>query len=177
MTDFFYDSCALILKFLIPGIFLGIVYDIFRLFRIARNDKTYAPIPILQNRFFPDLIFEKTTKKSFFSDTVLIFAEDILFFFLVAVTEVLTLFHLNGGEIRIYGLLFSAVGFFVYQKTVGNLLIFLSKKILYLFRRILYWIGYGVISPIFCLIKMIKRIASFFKNKQRKKTKIKDTVS
>ena len=40
MNDFFYDSWISILKFIIPGIFLGAVYDIFRLLRISGNDKT-----------------------------------------------------------------------------------------------------------------------------------------
>jgi hypothetical protein len=52
MNEFFYDSCTLILKFSIPGIFLAMVYDIFRLIRIGRNDLNHKPI--VENGLFED---------------------------------------------------------------------------------------------------------------------------
>ena len=76
--------------------------------------------------------------------------EDILFFVIVAITEILATYHINEGEIRIYGLMISAIGFFVYQKTLGRMFIFFSKKILYLIRMIIYLIlsiGMGFNSP------------------------------
>lgn len=165
MTDFFYDSYLLILKFLLPGIFLGGVYDIFRFCRIARNDKTYDPIEALQKRFFSHSKIFKTKHKNRSYDTVLIFIEDILFFIIVAITEILTLYQMNNGEIRIYGLFFSAIGFYIYQKTIGNLLIYLSKRILYGVRRILYIMGCILLVPAIFVFKIIKRIIAFFKRK------------
>jgi hypothetical protein len=144
MIDFFYDSWISILKFFIPGVFLGAVYDIFRLLRISRNDATNSAVKAIGDRYFPNR--KRSDRK--LSDTALVFMEDILFFVIVAITEILATYHINEGEIRIYGLMISAIGFFVYQKTLGRMFIFFSKKILYLIRRIIYLIACLVLTPV-----------------------------
>ena len=169
MTDFFYDSYLLILKFLIIGGFLGVIYDIFRFYRIARNDKTYCPIEVLKKRFH--LLSKPQRIKFQISDSAIVFLEDILFFMTVAMTETLMFFQFNGGEIRIYCLLASAIGFLVYQKTVGNLLIFLSKKILYLCRFLIYWILFLFFTPCLFAYKIIQKFFCFLKKKSIRKKK------
>ena len=89
MIDFFYDSSFLILKFFILGILLGLIYDIFRLFRIGRNDKKYDPKTELKKRFFHQ---KKTQKQKNISDSLYIFAEDILFFFISACLQILMIY-------------------------------------------------------------------------------------
>ena len=163
MIAFFYDSSVVILKFLIPGIFLGAVYDIFRFFRISRNDETNSVSQAIMNRYFPNM--KKSKKK--IPDTMLVFAEDILFFLIVAITEILATFHLNDGEIRIYCLVVSAIGFFVYQKTMGRLLIFFSKKILYLLRKTICLFVSLILTPCFFIIKKIGRLISSVRKKRR----------
>ena len=160
MTEFFYDSCSLILKFLIPGMFLGIIYDIFRLIRIARNDKTFDPVTAVRKRFFMKSAPVNKRKKADFFNIMIIWIEDIFFFLIVAITEILTLFQLNGGEIRIYCLLFSAVGFFIYQKTIGNLFIFLSKKIIYLIRKMIFILICAILIPLLGIIRVAKKLIS-----------------
>ena len=150
MIDFFYDSWLSILKFIIPGIFLGAVYDIFRLLRIARNDKTNGAFKAIGDRYFPDR--KKSTRH--FPDAVLVFIEDILFFVIVAITEILATFHINEGEIRIYGLLISVIGFFAYQKTLGRMIIFFSRKILYLIRKIVYLIACLILTPVLFVLRV-----------------------
>ena len=160
MMDFFYDSYSLILKFLIPGVFLGIVYDVFRLFRIGRNDKTHLVFVSLKRRFGWK---SSRTKKRHISDVIWIFIEDILFFLIAAITEILVTYHLNGGEFRIYSLLLSLIGFFIYQKTVGNLLIYFSKKLLYLFRKIMYGICVAILLPCVAIGKIFRKILTKFR--------------
>ena len=155
MNDFFYDSWISILKFIIPGIFLGAVYDIFRLLRISGNDQTNSAFKAIGDRYFPNR--KKSARK--FSDTAIVFIEDILFFVIVAITE---------GEIRIYGLLISAIGFFAYQKTVGRMIIFFSKKILYLIRKIIYLIACLILTPVLFVSRNL--------GDQRLKRKIKKEV-
>ncbi|MBQ8496869.1 MAG: hypothetical protein IJ489_05360 [Clostridia bacterium] len=82
---------------------------------------------------------------------------------IVALTEILMLFQLNGGEIRIYCLLFSAIGFVIYQKSIGNLLIFLSKRIIYFIRRILYILACAILIPSFWIIRILKKLISFIR--------------
>ena len=169
MISFFYDSWIIILNFLIPGIFLGMVYDMFRLFRIAGNDKTYSVTNAIKNRYFSKIHFGGKSRKHI-SDTVFVFIEDVLFFLVVAVTEILATFHFNHGEIRIYCLLISAIGFFIYQKTMGRLVIFLSSKTLYLIRRIIYWIVCLILTPTFYVLRFSKKLISFLLRKRRSET-------
>ncbi|MBR6744515.1 MAG: spore cortex biosynthesis protein YabQ [Clostridia bacterium] len=169
MNDFFYDSWLVILKFLIPGIFLGAVYDIFRLIRIARNDRTYNVRRAVERHFFPKTVCNEKTKK-YISEYALVLIEDILFFLIVAVTEILAIFHLNGGEIRMDCLMISVVGFFVYQKTLGRLIIFFSVKILYLIRRTIYLVVCVVLTPIFFFSKQTVKCFKLLRSKRKEKT-------
>ena len=169
MNAFFYDSWTLILKFLIPGIFLGAVYDIFRLFRIARSENTYSARKEIRKRFFPKSEGEGKNPRRRITDTAIVFMEDILFFLIVAVTEILAVYHINEGEIRIYCLLASALGFFTYQKTLGRLIIFFSKKILYLIRKIVYCIACAILVPAFFISRYIGKMFSAIKRKKKNK--------
>ncbi len=165
MNDFFYDSCALILKFSIPGIFLSMVYDVFRLIRIGRNDRNHKVIPALRKRYFP---CANERKRKNLSENILVFIEDILFWLIAAITEILAIYHINRGEIRIYCLMISVASFFIYRNTVGKLFLFLSTKILYLLRYFLYGIGCLILSPSLFLWKIAKRIVRFFQKYLRK---------
>ena len=168
MNAFFYDSWIIILEFLIPGIFLGIIYDIFRFFRIARNDHTHNIRQKLKNRFSKKNISDnkKSTTKEI-PESIIVFIEDIVFFMIVAITETLAFFHLNNGEIRICYLAASVIGFFAYQKTLGNLIIFFSKKILYFIRKIIYLIICIVLIPSFFFLRISRKL--FWKISKSKK--------
>ena len=157
MNAFFYDSWAIILKFLIPGILLGAIYDIFRFFRIARNDHTYNLKQAIQNRFSSKTDFD-VKKRTTLSESTILFVEDILFFIIVAITEILAFFHLNNGEIRFFYLLVSVVGFFVYQKTIGNLIIFFSKKTIYMIRKVLYFVSCVILIPSIFFLRIFKKL-------------------
>lgn len=158
MTDFFYDSCFLVLRFLIPGIFLGALYDIFRFIRIARNDKTYALNVALKTKFR----FQAKNKcPILISEDIILFIEDLLFFIIAAITEILAVYDFNNGEIRIYCLLFSVIGFIFYQKTIGHFLISVSRRLLYLYRRLLYFFACMVLIPIFFFLKFGKKLLKY----------------
>jgi hypothetical protein len=168
MIAFFYDSWIVILKFLIPGIFLGTIYDFFRFSRIARNDPAYSVKQKIKDRFFPNSKSDnKKTNSKQNSESIIIFVEDVLFFIVVAITEILAIFHFNNGEIRLCYLIASAIGFFVYQKTMGKLIIFFSKKILYFIRKIIYLIVCIVLIPSFFFWRISRKM--FLKIHKRKK--------
>ena len=156
MNTFFYDSWDVILKFLIPGMFIGAIYDIFRFCRIARNDHAYNIRQEIKNRFFTknEPSDTKTNEKHF--ESAIVFIEDTLFFIIAAVTEILAFFHFNNGEIRICFLIVSVAGFFVYQKTLGNLIVFFSKKILHLIRKTIYLLICIVLIPVLFILKIFK---------------------
>lgn len=171
MIDFFYDSWIVILRFIIPGVFLGMIYDFFRLIRISRNDRTYSVINAIKIRFLQksDLDNEKAQRRT--SEFLIVLIEDILFFVIVAITEVLAVFHFNNGEIRIYCLSISLIGFFAYQKTLGNLMISFSKKILYLIRKTAYIIICVILTPIFFFLKQSKKLFNIHRIKKKNQIK------
>ena len=168
MNDFFYDSCTLILEFSIPGIFLAMVYDAFRLLRIGRNDPHHKPLPDLKKKYFPRSSCDLNGKRRI-SDGVLVFIEDIGFCLIAAFTEILAIYHINRGEIRIYCLMVSVVAFVIYQKTLGKLFLLISTRILYLLRYLAYGLGCLVLTPTLFIWKVGKRIAIFFKKAFHKK--------
>ena len=169
MIAFFYDSWTLILKFLIPGIFLGAVYDIFRLLRIARSESTYSARKAIRNRFFPRTKAHGKISRLRISDAAIVFIEDIVFFLIVAVTEILAVYYINEGEIRIYCLLVSVLGFFAYQKTLGRVIVFFSKKILYLIRKIVYCIVCAILIPAFFISRHIGKMFRAIRRKKKNK--------
>jgi len=167
MNAFFYDSYRLILIFLIPGVFLGIVYDIFRILRISRSadlsvsgalyDKIRPKKPLLEK--FSHAFKAKSVK---IADKIVVCVEDILFWLIAVMTEILFIFHTNGGEIRIYCLLSSVLGFFLYHQTLGKLVTLFAKQIIFLIRCLIYWILYVIIYPIKLIIRTLKKILSRF---------------
>ncbi len=183
MNEFFYDSYELILIFFLPGVFLGLVYDLFRILRISRTaslsvcgafyDKIRPRKPLFQS------LARFSRKKSLkTADRILVFIEDILFWLIAAVTEILMIFHTNGGEIRIYCLLASVIGFILYHITFGKLVTFFAKQVIFLIRCLLYWLLYAIIYPIRLIGKSMyrfsvwlygKTIGHYLANKKEKK--------
>lgn len=166
MNSFFYDSYQLILIFLLPGVFGGVVYDIFRIFRISRAselaisgslyDKIRPRKPLFGS--FSRVFKTKSVK---IADKIIVFIEDILFWLIAAVTEILLIFHTNGGEIRIYCLFASILGFILYNRTLGRLVTVFAKQIIFLFRCLIYWSLYAIIFPIKLITKEIQKIMRY----------------
>ena len=103
MTDFFYDRWTIFPAFLMSGILIGILYDVFRILRIAR---TYDELP--DGKIFKKIILPKKACKASKSrgvfralNSVLIFAEDILFWIAAAFIETVFIYYFNNGEIRL----------------------------------------------------------------------------
>ena len=89
-----------------------------------------------------------------------VFMEDVCFFLIAAIAEVLAIYYLNDGEIRIYCLLFSVIGFFCYQKTIGFVIIFFAKKLLCWFRKIICFFVFLILDPIVFITRKIGKIFS-----------------
>lgn len=172
MNEFFYDSALLILKSLLIGAIIGAVFDFFRILRISRAKKS-APRGKLFEKIKPRKpLFKKSEKlHGFFNkvSTWLAFFEDVLFFIISAI--VISLFFLieNDGEIRIYCLVFSCVGFFVYYVTAGKIIIKFSEEIIFCAECLLYWIFYIIILPIRFILSKIPRNLSIPKSKISRK--------
>lgn len=148
-----YNQLFNLLIFILTGIVIGILFDIFRIIR--RSFKT------------PDFIT---------------YIEDVLFWSLTGFILLFTIFTFNNGEIRLYifiGLLF---GLTIYLLTISKYLIKASVKIITLFKEILSYpikviinfVKNFIIHPFSLLFSIIKsRIAKIVKT-TNKKTKNKE---
>lgn len=150
MTELFYDPLALTLKAALLGAVLGAVYDVFRIIRIA-GAKTVAPKGVIFEKIkLPPAFFGVSTseKPRKYAKNVVIFIEDMAFFIICAAAQTLFFLGENNGEIRIYCLIFSLIGFLIYHLTLGRLVIYFSSAIIFFSKCLLYWMIYIIIIPI-----------------------------
>ncbi len=102
ISDFYGSYSSFVLSALL-GIFIGVIYDIFRILRIAR-----LPHIAPQGKFY-DIIkipdsglpkFEKLKNMIKLSSNIFILIEDIIFWIIVSLLQILFIYHINDGEIR-----------------------------------------------------------------------------
>ncbi|MGN1095012.1 MAG: spore cortex biosynthesis protein YabQ [Eubacteriales bacterium] len=151
------------------GVIFGLIYDVFRILRISRlpyiapSGKFYDKIKIPEK--------PKENKKSLFtdilhfSDTAITITEDIVFWLIITVCEILFIYHVNGGEIRIYFFLCTLFGAAVYFFTAGKIVMYFSVRIIFLTRCLLYWMIYIIIYPIRKVFLAFKRALIFINRK------------
>ena len=131
------------------GIFLGIVYDWFRirrrLFSINSAKKSDA---------------DKGTKKHIcLIEDVVIFFEDVLYGIICSIVVCIFLFYINHGRFRAITLIGAGVGFLIYYKTVGRLVLFCSEKIVRFIRFLFGKIFKLTVIPIIRLLKFLISIS------------------
>lgn len=121
----------LVCTFLI-GILLGAVYEIFRIRRAASR---------------------KAGKRRL--DFVLTLLEDVLFCLFASVALILATYKLYFGIPRWYAYVSVALGFFLWQKTVGRLIMKLSDKIIDVIAHLISLIKRKALTPMRSGIKKI----------------------
>ena len=101
------------------GVFLGVVYDIFRIRRLIfcceKNTKAHSSIFHRQRMFIEEIV---------------IFIEDVLFWFISAVSMCIFIYYVNSGRFRGVAIFGAVIGFFVYYKTIGKVVMLLSGCII-----------------------------------------------
>ena len=146
---------------IVCGAFLGAVYDIFRIARIAssRDDsirKSKSTDVRKRKRRLPERITEY----------ILLFLEDLVFSLIVAFSVILFIYKFNGGISRFYILFSIGLGFLLYHLTLGKLVIKCSTAIIHFVKTLLLFVFNATVTP-------IKRFARFLsgiiKNKISKK--------
>ena len=142
----------LTLRFSILGVFLGLVYDVFRIRRIAWSlqsvDKKESSAAGTFGRFLSKLRA---------ADTVLIFFEDIVFFIFSSVSVILMHYVVLQGIIRAYSVFCVGLGFVIYYFTLGRLTVRFAEIIIAFIERILSFIFRHTLLP---AIKIFKKLFS-----------------
>lgn len=130
--------CAFII-----GIMLGAIYDVFRIRRKAAR---------------------KAGKRRL--DFVLTLFEDVVFCLFATVCMILATYKLYFGIPRWYAYVSCALGFFLWQKTVGRLIMKLSDKIIDLIARAFSFVKRKAVNSILSRVKKLtKKIIAKFRLK------------
>ncbi len=134
------------------GAVLGLLWDAFRIARMlfgigadeARRARFAArKLPLIRNPF----LREKTKRKARY-EAVVIFCFDLAYSAVLTVVYTLFLYCANNGTVRWYLLLGSALGFFVYRKTLGVLVMRSAEALLFLLCVLLSYVFFFVSRPL-----------------------------
>ena len=153
-----YEQAALFVYALIIGVFIGAVYDVFRIIRIAltggmacSQKACFEPFEKLVSRLSGQgensgKVFRSIGKRL---DYVVTFVCDVLFFLITAVIGAVFLYQANYGQLRLYVLVAAVIGFVVYYNTVGRMITLVAGFVISLFRLIFAFLTYRLIVPVF----------------------------
>lgn len=132
------------------GAILGMIYDVFRILRIATRPKeNRLPKPAGKRcRLLP-------AGNCLYAASV--FFEDILFSLIAGIVVSIFIFNINDGQIRWFALAGAGIGFFIYYQTVGRVVIAVADVILRILRRIVAALFTITVRPIGFLLGCLGR--------------------
>ena len=108
MNALFLEQIYIFFIFIICGVIIGIIFDIFRILR-----------------------------KSFKTPDIITYIEDILFWIITCVLFAYTIFTYNNGEIRLYIFIGALVGILMYILTISRYFIRFCVKIIEIIKKVI----------------------------------------
>lgn len=123
------NQAYLFLIFVVNGIVIGLLFDIFRILR-----------------------------RSFKTSDFITYIEDILFWILTGLTILYSIFVFNNGEIRLFMFLGIAIGITMYMLMLSSIIIKTNVAIINFFKKILLAIFNIIKLPFKYFLKLIKKL-------------------
>lgn len=123
------NQANLFIVFVINGIIIGLLFDIFRILR-----------------------------KSFKTPDIVTVIEDILFWILTGIIILYSIFVFNNGEIRFFMFIGIFLGAGFYMLLISNYIIKISVKVILIIKKVLTFILKILIFPIEVIYKMTKKL-------------------
>ena len=136
------DARLLLLRSLICGVSLGLIYDVIRFLKLFCGVK-YGEVAAPGSRSLRVLHF------------FLAFVTDIVFWSLVGVLSIALIYSSTGGMFRGLTYIGLALGFIAYYFTLGKLVLFLSRRAVKILWRALRFIFKVIRVPILFVVKGI----------------------
>ncbi len=144
------------------GIFLSLLYDLFRIVRVSRGNRysnklspehviSKCRILKLYNRYSVRRSEKIQNKRTEF---ILVFAEDIIYSAFVILTVQILVFGGNYGIPRLFSFVGIAVGFLLCRISLGKMFMLVSEYISYFAGALIYYILY----PFYYLFVKIKKM-------------------
>lgn len=123
------NQAYLFLMFVINGILIGVLFDIFRILR-----------------------------KSFKTSDFVTYIEDIIFWILTGILTLYFIFYYNNGEIRFYIFLGIIIGALIYMLTISKHIIKFSVTIITFFKDITIKISKIILYPLQLILTISKKL-------------------
>ena len=123
------NQANLFLIFVINGLIVGLLFDIFRILR-----------------------------KSFKTSDLVTIIEDILFWLITGFIILYSIFVFNNGEIRFFMFIGIFIGAGLYMVLLSNYVIKISVKIIYILKKIITCILKILLFPVQCIYKIVKKL-------------------
>lgn len=131
------NQLQLFCVFLVDGLIIGLIFDMFRILRKTFNHKDY-----------------------------IIYIQDALFWILTGIIIIYTTTIYNDGELRFYMIIATVLGVGIYLFTLSKLIINISVKIILLIKKMLLAIIKKLLKPTKFLVINIKKIVRKPKQKE-----------
>ena len=129
MDNLAISQAHVFLIFIINGIIIAFIFDIFRIFR-----------------------------KSFKTPDWVTYIEDIIFWFITCVLLAYSIYTYNNGEIRLFIFIGLIIGAILYILTISKYIIKFSVKIIRFLKIISYKIIYYITYPIKIILKIVRKL-------------------
>lgn len=129
MNNLAISQAHVFLIFIINGIIIAFIFDIFRIFR-----------------------------KSFKTPDWVTYIEDIIFWFITCVLLAYSIYTYNNGEIRLFIFIGLIIGAILYILTISKYIIKFSVKIIRFLKIISYKIIYYITYPIKIILKIVRKL-------------------
>lgn len=146
------------------GVCLGAAYDIVRIqrifFGVSYGRTSAASLSEIKLPLISKYKKESTPKEKRFSKIALgalIFAGDLLFCVFAALVLVVFIYHTNGGKARWMIFFGAAAGFAAYYFSIGNVVMFFSRYIVFAIKCVASYALFFVTFPIKLLLSAIRR--------------------
>lgn len=123
------NQAYLFLIFVINGILIGLLFDLFRILRISFKTKDFVT-----------------------------YIEDIIFWIMTGAIILYSIFAFNNGEIRFFMFLAMVIGVVLYMTIFSNYVIKSSVYIIKIFKKIFSFIYKIIRIPFYYVFKIIKKV-------------------
>ncbi len=146
------------------GLFLGAVYDCFRITRIFFGvHYSRSTAKRLRMRALP-LLKPQKERHSTKGLGILMFFEDLLFSLLAGSSLVILLYERNNGKFRFLVVVFLLLGFVIYRETLGRIVMLFSEGIAFFCETALRYLFFFVGLPIrFCYGRLTRFTATLYR--------------
>ncbi len=162
-----YDQYAF-LQFLcrsfLLGVLLGGIYDAIRISRILFGITAYSPGRryALYDRSFPIIgrVYRVRGRGiGRLLAEIIVFAGDLLFMLTSGIGLLTVAFFENNGKLRLFMIIVTFIGFFMYRLSIGRAVMYFSSIIVFIIRLSVRYIFYFLTYPIRLLYKLIRYLS------------------